>query len=61
MKAKSAKPRLTIADAVYSALDQLDGASEKLVMRRAAKLCGKSVPPAQFKRALRSIYSRGVG
>jgi hypothetical protein len=61
MKAKTTKPRLTIADAVYSAIDDVDGGSEKQVMKRASKLCGWPISEAQFKRALKSFDTRGCG
>jgi hypothetical protein len=60
MKSKTTAPRLTVADAVYSAIHQLDGASEKQVMKRASRLCGKPVSEGQFKRALKSFDRRGV-
>ncbi len=60
MKSKTTKPRLTIADAVYTAIHQLDGAEENEIIDRASKLCGKMVTPDAFNRALRSFDSRGV-
>jgi hypothetical protein len=38
MKPKTTKPNRTIADAVYSAIHDLDGAGEKEVMQRVAAL-----------------------
>ena len=49
----NAKPTLTISDAVYSAINQLDGGSEQEVIKRASKLCGQTVTASQFKRLLR--------
>jgi hypothetical protein len=58
---KSKQTHRSIADAGYVAIHDVDGGSEKQVMKRASKLCGKPVTPAQFKRALKSFDKRGVG
>lgn len=56
------KPKLmTFADAVYTAINQIDGGSEHQIIKRASKLCGKAVTLAQFKKALASFDHRGVG
>ena len=60
MKSKPSHPYRTIADAVYTAIYDVDGGSEEQVIRRASKLYGKPVTKAQFKRALRSFDYRGV-
>ena len=60
MKAKSIMPPLSISDAVYTAINRLDGGSEQQVIKLASKLCGKDLTPGQFKRALVSFDSRGV-
>jgi hypothetical protein len=54
------RPR-SIADAVYVAIQDVDGGSEEQVMKRASKLCGRPVTKAQFKRALTSFDKRAVG
>lgn len=62
MKPKArTRPRFTIADAVYKAINQLDGAPDKQVMARASKLCGKTVTRERFDRAIKSFYDRGLG
>jgi len=59
-KSKSIRPRLSISDAVYTAINRLDGGSEQEVIKLASKMCGKDVARVQFKRALASFDSRGV-
>jgi hypothetical protein len=60
MKSKPTKAQRTIADAVYVAIHALHGASDKVVLQRASQLCGKTITPPQFKRAIRSFDFRGV-
>jgi hypothetical protein len=58
MKTKARKPRLSIVDAVYSAIADFEDASDKLLIRHVSKLCGKTVTASQFQRALKSIATR---
>jgi|SRR5581483_2234843 len=57
---KANTPRMSICDAVYTAINRLDGGSEQEVIKLASKMCGKSIERVQFKRALASFDSRGV-
>src|SRR5579859_6310969 len=57
---KANAPRLSTCDAVYTAINRLDGGSEQGVIKLASKMCGKSIERVQFKRALASFDSRGV-
>jgi hypothetical protein len=57
MKAKS-KPRLSVADAVYEAIHDLEDATDKQLIAHVSKLCGKKVTPAQFKRAIKALPNR---
>jgi hypothetical protein len=61
LKPDLSRPRLSIADAVYTAINQLDGGTEQEVMKLASKMCGKPIARAQFTRALASFDTRGVG
>lgn len=58
-KSKSIRP--SISDAVYTAINRLDGGSEQEVIKMASKICGKAIARIQFKRALASFDTRGVG
>jgi hypothetical protein len=60
MNSKSTRPALTIEDAVYSAIDDVDGGSEEEVMKRASELYGQTISKAQFDSALESFDYRGV-
>jgi hypothetical protein len=55
----SPRRTLTIADAVYKAINHVDGGSEKQVIKAASKILKKPVTLAQFRRALKSFDTRG--
>lgn len=57
MKAKP-KPRLSLADAVYEAIADLEDASDAQLIRHVSKLCGKRITGKQFKRAVASLGNR---
>jgi hypothetical protein len=51
-----AKPgTVSIADAIYTAIYQTHGGTVKLVIKRASKLCGRTVTPSQLRWALVSF------
>jgi hypothetical protein len=57
MKTKRAA-KVTIADAVYEAIHDLEDASDKQLIRHVSKLCGKKVTVAQFNRAIKALPNR---
>jgi hypothetical protein len=57
MKTKR-ETRLSIVDAAYEAVADLEDASDRELIRHVSKLCGKKVTVAQFNSALKSIGNR---